>query len=744
MGDLPEMGLHSGAPGLTIALAALAVVIWLYRKFPPVATPANRPVLRSVLSYFTAAAAVLGLLCLLRGAVGQSSVVLGFHPIFSTGKAGLLTLLTVAVWLQALFVAVHRLLMEVERSGMHSFDRMRSLLSGVALALPFAYWVLPDFSLLSAGLMMLGFLGLFDLFIERRSLNLTWLAVWIAVLSAGAAYGLSSFGKLKVKKEYYFSETDLKSSSPPQAAGEFRQLAQYLSGQDTILTLLSTPVPFTVQEEVLRREIAPLLERLPHLMDHYRLERIPAGNPRLRQSIIEGQTYEQVQAYLAGEGVHSDSELLVINKDGYGILLPVKGELSGNTAALLWRPRTPLSPDTLSIVSLFSGIFLLLTALTAIWTALAYRLHYSASETISFVDRPSLRSRIQLWLAAFTLGAFVLTGWVSYTFFKRFGLIEPGMMYHYLSALLNLYVFLLLAALAVAIAVGNSITKPLVTIGHKLQELKLGNNEPLEWNGQDEIGQLVHAYNLMIEEVERSAELLRRSEREDAWREMARQVAHEIKNPLTPMKLSIQYLQRAYQHDPEQALPLINNVAGTLIEQIDTLTRIAGEFSHFAQMPRQEKEVFDFAALVRGIGKLFEMEQADRNTTIICDIPDVEMLVFADRSQLTRVVNNLMKNAIQSIPEERTGKVSPVLRVQNRSVLLAVEDNGSGIPKELQSKVFYPNFTTKSSGMGLGLAMCKNIVDASDGRIWFETQENIGTTFFVELPLVQEHLYNQS
>lgn len=735
MADLPEMWLWNGVSGIAASLLALAVVLMAYRRFPPRLIQYKNPVLRSIVVYFSASLAVLGVLAVLKTMVVRSDTILGFYPIFSAGKTGLLYMLNIAVWLQVLFVVVHRLLMEVESSGLPSVSRMKSLLAGIAAALPVAYWVLPELSLVSTGLLLLGFLGLFDLFLERRSLNLTWLAVWIAVLSAGAAYGVGSFGKLKIKQSFYFTEAVLSDPQPPKAVGDFRQLARDISEKDTLLTLLSTPVPFTVQEEVLRGGIAPLLERLPYLKDNYRLESIQAGNPRLKQSIIEGRSYEQTEAY------RSDKvpDLVILNDaQGYRILLRIPADLSGNEASLLWRPDAPSTPDVLSLASLFSGIFILLTALTALWAALGHRLRvlFGAS-AFSFIDKPSLRNRIQVWLAAFTLGAFVLTGLVSYTFFQRFGIIEPAMMHYYLSALLNLYVFLLLAALAVAVAVGNTITQPLAVIGNKLEQLKLDRNEPLEWSGQDEIGQLVHAYNRAIEEVERSAELLRRSEREGAWREMARQVAHEIKNPLTPMKLSIQYLQRAYQNDPEQALPLINNVAGTLIEQIDTLTKIAGEFSNFAQLPRQEKEVFDWGELTHSISRLFELEQAERNMRIVCSTPDNEVFVFADRSQLTRVVNNLVKNAIQAIPEERPGEVSIALRVQNGRALLSVRDNGSGIAADLQAKVFYPNFTTKSSGMGLGLAMCKNIVDASEGQIWFETEENAGTTFFVELPATQ-------
>ncbi len=303
----------------------------------------------------------------------------------------------------------------------------------------------------------------------------------------------------------------------------------------------------------------------------------------------------------------------------------------------------------------------------------------------------------------------------------------------FIGNLLNLYVFLLLIAGALAITVANSITRPLMKIGEKLRSFQLGRNEPLDWDSEDEIGKLVEAYNDMIHKLEESAEKLRQSEREGAWREMAKQVAHEIKNPLTPMKLSIQYLEHARRSDPERAAAMIGSVAQTLIEQIDGLARIATEFSNFAKMPKAKPEALELKAVVESVYRLFtEHQEPDERIELL--LPQSSVPAFADRGHLVRVLNNLIKNAQQAIPEGRRGHIQIRLAPGQKEHLITVTDNGTGIPEEVQAKVFQPNFTTKSSGMGLGLAMCKNMMTAAGGDIYFETEDGVGTTFFVKLP----------
>ncbi len=306
----------------------------------------------------------------------------------------------------------------------------------------------------------------------------------------------------------------------------------------------------------------------------------------------------------------------------------------------------------------------------------------------------------------------------------------------FMGTLLNVYVFLLLIAGAFALAVANSITRPLMVLGQKLKEFKLGkSNEPLEWKTKDEVGILIKEYNEMIVKLDESADLLALTEREVAWREMAKQVAHEIKNPLTPMRLSIQHLQHTMQNaDPIESRQLVQRVGITLIEQIDNLSRIAAEFSTFAKMPKPENERIVLNELVTSVHDLFKKrEDMDFNLYVPID----EIYVNADKSHLLRVLNNLIKNAIQAIPASRKGVIDIKLERNEESATIQVIDNGKGISKEMREKVFYPNFTTKTSGTGLGLAISKNIVESFGGRIYFETEENIGTTFFFELPLLK-------
>ena len=307
----------------------------------------------------------------------------------------------------------------------------------------------------------------------------------------------------------------------------------------------------------------------------------------------------------------------------------------------------------------------------------------------------------------------------------------------FLGTLLNVYVFLLLVAGGLAFFVANSVTKPLVRLMDNLRKIKLGKkNEQLTWDQQDEIGSLIHEYNKMIDQLEESTALLVKSEREGAWRDMAQQVAHEIKNPLTPMKLSIQYLERKIGSVPQEEMEqVVKDTARTIIEQIDNLASIATEFSNFAKMPAPIFEYINFNELVSSIHELFRKKD-DIQFNLYVPIDDV--MVIADRAHLMRLLNNLVQNAIQSIPPGRQGRIGLELKIVDKNAVLSVKDNGQGIPKDMHEKVFYPRFTTKSSGTGLGLAMCKSIVDSFNGTISFKTQPDVGTEFIVSIPLAQD------
>ncbi len=301
----------------------------------------------------------------------------------------------------------------------------------------------------------------------------------------------------------------------------------------------------------------------------------------------------------------------------------------------------------------------------------------------------------------------------------------------FLVALMNVYVFIFICAAILAYFISNSITNPLTIISEKLRLFNLNKrNEPIEWKSNDEIGILVGEYNKMIKELEQSAQKLARSERESAWREMAKQIAHEIKNPLTPMKLSIQHLQRAINNKDSNINELAKKVTHTLEEQIENLASIATAFSSFAKMPKAQNEVINLNDLLKSIVDLFNSE----GTAAISFNSEMNApLVFADKNQLVSVFNNLVKNAIQSIPENREGLIDIELTNEGEWIKIAVHDNGAGIPIDNYEKVFVPNFTTKSSGTGLGLAISKQISEGAGGEIWFESKQNVGSSFYVQL-----------
>ncbi|MBN1926197.1 MAG: HAMP domain-containing histidine kinase [Prolixibacteraceae bacterium] len=301
-------------------------------------------------------------------------------------------------------------------------------------------------------------------------------------------------------------------------------------------------------------------------------------------------------------------------------------------------------------------------------------------------------------------------------------------------AFINIYVFLLLASILVAYFISAKITGPLKLIRDNLQSVQLGKNPlPIRYTSNDEIGALVTEYNNKVEELAASADLLARSERETAWREMARQIAHEIKNPLTPMKLNIQFLQRSKPDGSGEYQKTLEKVTKTLIEQIDNLSAIATEFSNFAKMPRAHSERFNLMLKLKEIVGLYDYTDDCKFETRFEGAEDI--VVNADREQFSRAMINLIKNAQQAMPENREGKITFSLYRDKNHAVIEVSDNGKGIPDTLKERIFMPNFTTKSSGTGLGLAITKNITDSFGGEIWFESEEGKGSTFYVKMPI---------
>ncbi|MCB9244978.1 MAG: GHKL domain-containing protein [Flavobacteriales bacterium] len=322
--------------------------------------------------------------------------------------------------------------------------------------------------------------------------------------------------------------------------------------------------------------------------------------------------------------------------------------------------------------------------------------------------------------------------YLNLPYFSRSGELEDKIS-TYMVTFVNVYFFLILLALVLAYLVSKRISKPLQILRDKLSHTGYGyQNEIIDWKRQDEIGQLVKQYNKMVVELEESARKLSESEREGAWKEMARQVAHEIKNPLTPMKLNIQHLQRAWTMRSDKLDETLQRVCRVLIEQIDSLTKLANEFSSFAKMPVDQFGRCDLSEILMNIIHLFEKSE---NVRFIYPEKLPEYPVLGDKDQLGRVFTNIIKNAIQAIPEDREGIIRISTNEEPGSVLIHIADNGSGIPEGQRKSIFVPNFSTKTSGMGLGLAITRKIVEASNGEIWFDTKPDEGSTFHVRFPL---------
>lgn len=307
----------------------------------------------------------------------------------------------------------------------------------------------------------------------------------------------------------------------------------------------------------------------------------------------------------------------------------------------------------------------------------------------------------------------------------------------FLVTIINLNVFIFLIAGTIALFLTNRITSSFTLISEKMRQVNLSKtNELVVWKNKDEIGGLITEYNKMVEKLEESAAALAKSEREGAWREMARQVAHEIKNPLTPMKLSIQYLQKAINNNSGNIKELTANVARTLVEQIDHLSKIAADFSQFANIGNPKNEVFDLHEMLYSLTSLYETTE----NLLFKWVPvHPKIMVYADKTQLNRLFTNLLQNALEACHDRDKCVISVSEELKDDTILIKVTDNGEGIPEAMRSKIFMPNFTTKSSGTGLGLAMSKTIVEQAKGTIWFETEEGKGTTFFVELPVLRIH-----
>ncbi|WP_301402725.1 sensor histidine kinase [Polaribacter huanghezhanensis] len=333
----------------------------------------------------------------------------------------------------------------------------------------------------------------------------------------------------------------------------------------------------------------------------------------------------------------------------------------------------------------------------------------------------------------------------SYTYitdlkFRRIGVLELKFsqdnseeekeLREFMIRLAYVYLFMLIIAVSLAYFISSYITRSIKTISDKIHETRLNKrNEKIEFNsGSTEISTLVNAYNRMIDELQESAVKLAQSEREQAWREMAKQVAHEIKNPLTPMRLSVQSFERKFDPTDPNIKEKLKEFSQTLIQQIDVMTSIASAFSDFAKMPTQKREKIDVISVVKLALDIFNEEYISYSFT------ENSLIANLDKSQLIRVVTNLITNATQAVNQTENPKIEVHVSSEKDNIKIAVTDNGKGIDESVKDLIFEPKFTTKSSGMGLGLAIIKKIIEANNGTINFVSFKGKGTTFTVTFP----------
>ena len=301
---------------------------------------------------------------------------------------------------------------------------------------------------------------------------------------------------------------------------------------------------------------------------------------------------------------------------------------------------------------------------------------------------------------------------------------------------INIIIVLLGISSIIVLLITRKTLKPIKIIEEQMGKMRLdGHNEPINFKGRDEIGALVEQYNNMCQQLEIAANRIARNERENAWREMARQVAHEIKNPLTPMRLNIEYLQMLWDRKDPKFEENFKETLKSLLEQIETLSKIATAFSDYAKLPENVSTTFDLSELLKSTIKLYDVEK-NISISLIYNEND-NWSLFADKNNLGRVFGNIIKNGIQAIGSE-IGHIEVILNRLGEKYRVQISDNGCGIKEEDKKKVFFPNFTTKSSGMGVGLSVSQNIIQGMGGNISFSSKEGIGTVFTIDIPILKE------
>ena len=294
----------------------------------------------------------------------------------------------------------------------------------------------------------------------------------------------------------------------------------------------------------------------------------------------------------------------------------------------------------------------------------------------------------------------------------------------------QVYILLFVLAIIISYFVSSYITNPISELVKKMRQMRLDkSNKKIKTNvSSKEMFTLVSSYNNMVDQIDDNVKKISKSQRELAWREMAKQVAHEIKNPLTPMKLTVQSFKQRFNSKDPKIEEKIQDFSDTLVQQIDVLSSISTAFSHFAEMPAQKNENIDIISTTKLALEIFNEKNIAFETKI--DLLKVKI----DRTNLIRVITNLVKNSIQATENISDPEIIVRIKKNRNKALIEIEDNGIGISKKNRDKIFEPKFTTKSKGMGLGLSIIKNLVTNYNGNIDFTSRKG-KTTFTIELPV---------
>ncbi|MGZ5211335.1 MAG: sensor histidine kinase, partial [Kaistella sp.] len=295
-------------------------------------------------------------------------------------------------------------------------------------------------------------------------------------------------------------------------------------------------------------------------------------------------------------------------------------------------------------------------------------------------------------------------------------------------AIVNL--FIIAISIWLSWIISNNLTRAVTKFSDKINQITLFEDDPkpIKYYHNDELNQLVKAYNKMILQIQEQKQRLSFKEKEEAWREMAKQVAHEVKNPLTPMKLTIQNFERKFDPADPDIRNKVKHLSRTLVDQIDLVATVASAFSQFAQLPEKNNEIFDLNKEIKNIINVFSDEKIYFHSNK--DIIMVEM----DKIYLSRIITNLVANARQAKHEDRDNIINLDVELRQKRVIITVHDNGTGIPEELYDRIFEPNFTSKSSGTGLGLTMVRKMVEDYKGKISVKSEDDKGSTFTISLP----------